>query len=229
MGKHVCGPKAMDRVEECICNKLPKPSLVTPYRIEKLSGLDHNIAEACLESMAPHPGQAGTLELCEETGEGRWLVRSASNPNEFWIDERDECVVEAIKTADKLVRLSSNEREDRAKALVSACTGRCSSDKSWLKDLIAGIGFGMLLALPVLLPTLMTSNQDTPQSKHMVCGRNKLYVRRDGWMNCSSYGSAYTVNDRGELVTNSPVSQPESGYTPSFPMSRVRAKRVSYL
>lgn len=112
----------MDLVEECICKKLPKPSLITPYEIEKRSGLDHSIAKACLESIAPHPGEAGIVELCEETGQGRWLVRSASNPNDFWIDESDECVVEAIRSADKLVDLSQREREGVGRALANSCS-----------------------------------------------------------------------------------------------------------
>jgi len=134
MGRQVCGSKSLDAVEDCICNMLPKPSLITANRIEKLTGIDHNIASACLETFAPHLGEAGLFELCEEMGQIRNLVRSAFNPNEYWIDDIDECVIEAIKSVDRLTYLSPHEREERAKVLVDACSIQSPVDKTCTND-----------------------------------------------------------------------------------------------
>ena len=100
MGQKVCGPRAIDKVESFIC-KQPKLSVITPHIIEKSTGLDHGQAEACLDSIAPHPGQVSTFELCEETGQGRWLIKSTANPNQYWIDEPKDCILKAIKASDK--------------------------------------------------------------------------------------------------------------------------------
>jgi len=139
MGKRICGPRAIDVVEDYVC-KLPKPSLVTPYRIEKDTGLDHSQADACLESLAPHPGEASLYELCEETGQGRWLIKSASNQNEYWIDEQHQCMIEAIRTSDNS-GLSSDEKERLAIALVKRCEK--SSDLARLLGLAAGASLAL--------------------------------------------------------------------------------------
>ncbi len=161
----------MDAVEDCICNKLPKPSLVTPHRIEKLAGIDHNIANACLASIAPHPGEASLYELCEETGQGRWLVKSASNPNEYWVDEKDDCVVRAIKTADGLTQLTPRDRENKAKVLVDACPRRPSSGAGWLEALVGVAALTALATSPIWIPRLI--NCLTPKPKE---GRLATYV-----------------------------------------------------
>jgi len=127
MGKAYCSSEKMEFVEDYICNGRPKLSVVTPYMIERDTGLDHMQAAACLDSFAPLKGQVSTFELCTRddakghvTGEGRWLVKSTANPNEYWIDEPDACMVWAIKSVDAR-QLPYPQKEKLAAGLFLQC------------------------------------------------------------------------------------------------------------
>jgi hypothetical protein len=120
MGKKACGPRAIDKVEAYICTR-PKLSVITPSLVERDTGLDHRQAETCLDSLAPHPGQASIYELCEETGQGRWLIKSTVNHNQYWIDEPDMCIIEAIRKSDKK-GLSIPQKQANAQRLGKKCS-----------------------------------------------------------------------------------------------------------
>jgi hypothetical protein len=126
MGKAYCGSAAYDKVENYVCGR-PKLSVVTPHLVEKDTGLDHNQASACLDSISPHPGQTSTDELCEETSP-RWLIKSVVNPNEYWIDETEFCMVNAIRTADAS-RLPTPEKEKKAVVLFEQCQSQWKNER----------------------------------------------------------------------------------------------------
>jgi len=158
MGKKACGSKSMDAVESCVCRE-PKLSIITPYRVERKCGIDHNIAAACLDSMAPEPGQSSTYELCEESAGARWLIKSVSNPNEYWLDENEKCVVKSIMAADKHTYLPHAKREEIARTLVARCAGQTLADDNWLVPVICiGIGVAVLGCL-AFIAALINPNQ----------------------------------------------------------------------
>jgi len=80
-----------------------------------------------LDSFSPHAGQSSLYELClgEDkdgivTENGRWLVKSALKPNEYWIDEPESCMLKAIGEADAS-GLPYPENERMAAHLFSEC------------------------------------------------------------------------------------------------------------
>lgn len=144
MGKASCGPKAMDKVETFICNE-PKLTLVTPSMVEKRIRLDHRQAAACLDSFTPHAGQPSTFELCEETGQGRWLIKSAVNPNQYWIDDPDKCMISAIRTAD-----ASGMPYPKNKELAAGLFVQCTSQQKLRNGrVLRAVGFVAGTALAV--------------------------------------------------------------------------------
>jgi hypothetical protein len=129
MGKAYCGPKGMDIVECFVCTQ-PKPSLVTPYIVERATGLDHMQAAACLDSLSPHAGESSLYEACLQKDEngivtehGRWLIKSKAKRNEYWIDEPEPCMLEAIRTADAS-GLPYPENQKQAEKLFNECQTR---------------------------------------------------------------------------------------------------------
>lgn len=71
-------------------------------------------------SIAPHEGQSSVYELCEETGQGRWLIISSANPNQCCIDDPDPCMISATRRADAS-RLPYPENEKHAASLFVQC------------------------------------------------------------------------------------------------------------
>lgn len=89
-GKKVCGPKALDKVIKCICEsgKFKKSSVITSYTIEKMCGIDHNQAEACLETLeAVDYGQICREVVPDWDERSGWeLVRLAGKPKRWLLD-----------------------------------------------------------------------------------------------------------------------------------------------
>lgn len=81
MGKKSASVEMIEKVETCICTKFQKPELVNPSRIARRCRIDHNQAEAALESTAPHMGEPGLWKICREKHE---LIRSSTHTREWW-------------------------------------------------------------------------------------------------------------------------------------------------
>jgi hypothetical protein len=80
--------------------------------------------------------------MLRRDGAGRWLVKSASNPNEYWIDEQDCCMVEAIKAADSSGLPS--DKECLARTPVEKCRSGLESRATFR---LVGVAAGTALAI----------------------------------------------------------------------------------
>lgn len=84
-GPKSCGVKSLDKTIDCLCNDFDKDEKVRAGTVEsrcRNRRIDHNIAYACLETLAPHIGKTDIWGgICPDR---RRLIRKSLY--EWWLD-----------------------------------------------------------------------------------------------------------------------------------------------
>jgi hypothetical protein len=94
-GRKYCGDDSLDKTIDCLCREFKKGDEVRAGTVEKrckTEGIDHNVAFACLETLAPHIDEVDIWGgICTDKRRlirktlYKWWLDPPETSNDLWI------------------------------------------------------------------------------------------------------------------------------------------------